>query len=110
MFYPMLVPKHIFSTIPQLNFRRKHGRGDRMATAQVLHEEQLTDGTSVCTLHITHCSREATMCLLTALLHYFHKARCPLPYLNLVFQSRLITLSKRHHVLHKFMIQEIPML
>lgn len=84
MFYPMLVPKHIFSTILQLNFRRKHGRGDRMATAQVLHEEQLTDGTSVCTLHVTHCSREATLCLLTALLHYFPKVHCPLPYLNLV--------------------------
>lgn len=71
MFYPMLVPENIFSTIQQLNFRRKHGRGDRMATAQVLHEEQLTDGASVCMLHATPCTREVTLCFLLALLHYF---------------------------------------
>lgn len=71
MFYPMLVSENILSTIQQLNFRRKHGRGDRMATAQVLHEEQLRDGVSVCTLRVTHCTREVTLCLLWALLHYF---------------------------------------
>lgn len=71
MFYPMLLPRNIFSTIQQLKFRRKHGRGDRMATAQGLHEDQLTDGISVCTLCVTHCNREATLSLLLALLHYF---------------------------------------
>lgn len=56
-----------------------------MATAQVLHEEQLTDGISVCTLRVTHCNREATLCLLPALLHYFSLGTLPPALFKLTF-------------------------